>query len=92
MSMDMGSATASAAMPAATDHDMESMEDMMGGCKISVSATATATVLELTNMAFIDAVELEHDRRLFHLRELAHHEQRHVRRILHRRALARHVS
>lgn len=36
MTMDMASATTSAAMAAATDHDMESMEDMMGGCKISV--------------------------------------------------------
>jgi len=40
MSMDMGSATSSAAMPAATDHDMGGMGGMGDGCKISVSNDA----------------------------------------------------
>lgn len=43
---------------------MQSMEDMMGGCKISVSATAMAIMLDLTYLVFVDAVKLEHDRRL----------------------------
>lgn len=37
MSMDMGTATSSGAMPTATDHGMGGMEGMGDGCKISVS-------------------------------------------------------
>lgn len=59
MTMDMASATTSAAMAAATDHDMESMEDMMGGCKISV-CIASLLAPDSTNTKYADALELEH--------------------------------
>jgi hypothetical protein len=43
MTMDMGTATSSGAMPTATEHDMGGMGGMGGmgdGCKISVSLLA----------------------------------------------------
>ena len=61
MSMDMSTATSTAAMPAATDHDMGGMEGMGDGCKISVSMVLFP-VRELINKVTPDAVELEHHR------------------------------
>jgi hypothetical protein len=63
MSMSMGTATSSAAMPAATDADMGGMGGMGDGCKISVRM-ASLTIDELANLDVTDAVELEHDRLL----------------------------
>jgi hypothetical protein len=63
MPMSMGTATSSAAMPAATDADMSGMGGMGDGCKISVSMSFLI-VQELTDMDIPDAVELEHDRLL----------------------------
>jgi hypothetical protein len=40
MTMDMGTATSSGAMPTATEHDMGGMGGMGDGCKISVSLLA----------------------------------------------------
>jgi hypothetical protein len=64
MSMDMGTATTSAAMPTATDQDMGSMGGMGGmgdGCKISVSMMLSFAHIP-TDMIAQDAVELEHYR------------------------------
>jgi hypothetical protein len=60
MPMNMGTATSSAGMPAATDADMGGMGGMGDGCKISVRM-ASLTIDELANLDVTDAVELEHD-------------------------------
>jgi hypothetical protein len=63
MSMDMGTATSTAAMPAATDAEVGGMGGMGDGCKISVRMSFLITH-ERTDLDITDAVELEHDRLL----------------------------
>jgi hypothetical protein len=63
MPMSMGTATSSAAMPAATDADMGGMGGMGDGCKISV-CMASLIINERADLDVTDAVELEHDRLL----------------------------
>jgi hypothetical protein len=59
MSMDMGTATISAAMPAATEEMSMDGMGMGDGCKISVS-TMLFNIRGSTDKVTTDAVELEH--------------------------------
>lgn len=50
MTMDMGTATSSGAMPTATEHDMGGMGGMGDGCKISVSFNSSPALHTVANM------------------------------------------